>query len=101
MFDQMLLISLDFLDRDCVSKVISPSGRSFFEVESFNAQKSYQVLTQYCSCEGYSYKVRDSDGPILCKHQLAVKLAEALGKFSTRTVTDIELATMLSREDEG
>jgi hypothetical protein len=61
-----------------------------------NALGCYTVMPQFCSCSDFTFSLLPSRrGRQLCKHTLAVAIAEATGRFTRRAVTDEELASLL------
>jgi hypothetical protein len=61
-----------------------------------NALGCYTVMPQFCSCSDFTFSLLPSRrGRQLCKHTLAVAIAEATGRFARRAVTDEELASLL------
>jgi len=102
LFDQSFVAALDLLDRDLVTKInAQPSGRSFFQVESQSksSEANYNCIQNFCSCYSFNILINKEES-IMCKHQLAVKLAEALGKNKTKDITDSEYATLLCKVED-
>ena len=49
----------------------------------------------YCSCHAYRFQVIGSQTFLTCKHVLAARLAEIVGKGRDISVTDLELTKIL------
>ena len=49
----------------------------------------------YCSCHAYRFQVVGSQTFLTCKHVLAARLAEIVGKGRDLPVTDMELTRIL------
>lgn len=74
------------------------SGQTFWKVASSNKDnKEYLCLSNYCSCQSYLQMARSSEALILCKHMMAVKLAQATGQYNQRLLKrDAYLITLAS-----
>eukprot|EP00736_Rhodelphis_marinus_P000389 Rmarinus@m.12392 len=66
----------------------SPSGRKFTVIRG---HKPYVCFRHYCSCPAFVNMVLVGKTVPHCKHQLAVRLAEALSRLHVTTVNDDEL----------
>lgn len=51
--------------------------------------------THYCSCRAFQWDVISRGDQLICKHQLAARLAEATGLHASSVVTDLLLAQLL------
>ncbi|RWW75258.1 hypothetical protein BHE74_00016741 [Ensete ventricosum] len=79
------------VDQGGVRKVsAAPSGRSFFLVVGESKRKEEYICfpEHHCTCYSFFYD---------CKHQIAARLAEAVGEVVEVEVSDEQLATMLSK----
>ncbi|ORY55719.1 hypothetical protein BCR35DRAFT_335542 [Leucosporidium creatinivorum] len=94
----LLIDALDLIDKGQVSQITLPNGQHLYQVagtsgaysvhpnlpqsprslsDSFD-QPHHQQLG-YCPCPAFSYSVFKADHQVICKHLLAVKLAQHLG----------------------
>ncbi|KAI6134494.1 hypothetical protein EDD17DRAFT_1492744, partial [Pisolithus thermaeus] len=108
--DTTLVAALDVVDRDrgrelliertlwIVLRYKTPWGRSHYEVFG-STSTCYTVFPRlgfsasmfsYCTCPAFAFSVLVSNSHLMCKHVLAVCLAERLSKCIERTVTDEE-----------
>ncbi|KAI0320791.1 hypothetical protein OF83DRAFT_1162215 [Amylostereum chailletii] len=92
--DTLLLAALDLVDRESIVKLVSPWDKCHFEV--FGSTGTYTVypsLTMapacpaFCTCPAFSYAVLISQSQLMCKHVLAVRLADRLSKCIERSAT--------------
>ncbi|GMH39189.1 hypothetical protein BSKO_07087 [Bryopsis sp. KO-2023] len=90
--------SLELIDKGKIQCYVGKeSGRRIFQVKGKSA--SYTVFPKhYCSCQSYFYSVFVRSDSTYCKHQLATRLADALGICPTSIVDDFTLARMLLQE---
>ncbi|KZP22377.1 hypothetical protein FIBSPDRAFT_487232 [Athelia psychrophila] len=105
--DTLILGALDLIDRDSVITYTTPWGRTHYEVLGSTA--TYTVLPQlsatnpssraYCSCPSFTYAVLISETFVLCKHVLAIRLAEQLGKCPTRPASKDDLVALVLRQN--
>ncbi|KAI6119880.1 hypothetical protein EDD16DRAFT_1479852, partial [Pisolithus croceorrhizus] len=116
--DTTLVAALDVVDRDrgrcpwsadyrdlftertswIVLRYKTPWGRSHYEI--FGSTSTYYTVFPrfgssasmfcYCTCPAFAFSVLVSNSHLMCKHVLAVCLAERLSKCIERTVTDEE-----------
>ncbi|KAL6065430.1 Zinc finger swim domain-containing protein 7-like [Balamuthia mandrillaris] len=95
-FSTTLFAALDIIDRNRVVQVVAqPSGRSFFRLPSHRKNRmDYICFSHYCSCEAFDYHVLKR-GSLMCKHQLACRLAELLQRTSIKEVSDEQFAELL------
>jgi hypothetical protein len=101
-------------DRGHVVRLASPSGRCVYVVTSSISKKQvssmaqemlaasgisvdgfYTCLGGHCSCAEHRLILENAEGRH-CKHLLAVRVAEATGKVVLRSVSDLEVARILS-----
>lgn len=96
MFQAPLLPALDLVDQRNVSLITSPSGRSIYQViGSSGTPYTCFTTSHYCSCPAYKYAVLLKDDHVMCKHVLAIKLAQAMKLCKMLEVTDEEMANMI------
>ncbi|TXG60150.1 hypothetical protein EZV62_014723 [Acer yangbiense] len=74
-----------------------PSERSIFQVNSFQSRrKEYFCFAEhYCACYSFFYDIVNKGEQLCCKHQLAARLAVALGACIEVKVSDEQLAQLL------
>ncbi|KAH8119556.1 hypothetical protein DFH11DRAFT_1849314 [Phellopilus nigrolimitatus] len=91
--DNLLLAALDLIDRERVMRLKTQWGRSFYEVHGSTSAYTVQPdlpshMPAYCSCPSFAFSVLLSEDQLMCKHLLAVKLAQRLNKCVERNITD-------------
>ncbi|KAL6310394.1 hypothetical protein BKA93DRAFT_814134 [Sparassis latifolia] len=104
--DTLLLSALDLIDRESVLKYVTPWGSSRYEVIGSTAmysvfpglRTSKSRLQVYCTCPAYSYSVLISESHLMCKHVLAILLAERLSNCIERPVSQDDLASIVVRQ---
>jgi len=88
-FHQPLLHALDLIDQKNVIKLTTPSGRSLYQVVGSSNQVYNCLITgEFCTCPSYTFTVLVKMESLMCKHLLAVHLAEALGECRNRDISD-------------
>jgi len=96
--ENLLLASLDLVDRDCVIKFKTPWGNDQYRVEG--STSTYHVFpgvspepTSYCTCLAFAYNglLSNSDS-MPCKHLLATMISMRMSKCVDRTVSLKDLA---------
>lgn len=97
-FQQNLVPALDLVERGRVTKYVCSTGpvtRKLYVVQGSTGNQ-YVCLTtsSYCSCPSYVYNVLVKGDALLCKHQLAVRLATSLGTCEQVEVSREEWATL-------
>jgi len=96
--ESTLLGALDLIDFQSVTKLISTSGRSFYQVAG--SSSTYLIsfgshpYPSFCPCIAFATAVLAHDQQVHCKHILACHLAEKLGRVVERLVTLDYLAAM-------
>ena len=73
------------------------SGRFVFQVEGSEV-RPYSCTLHHCSCPAYTNSVLLRPDSVYCKHQLASRVAHALGKVRERVVSDAEFNQMVLQE---
>lgn len=81
----------EILDTKCITRVVARgSGRVFFTVES-NKSTTHLCIPGFCTCIGFCSNVAaEAPHAVVCKHEMAAMLAEALGKLETQEKSDAE-----------
>ncbi|XP_013411947.1 zinc finger SWIM domain-containing protein 7-like [Lingula anatina] len=99
-FQAPLLPSLDLIDHGKITHLVSPSGRSVYQVTGTTGVP-YCCLasSDYCSCPAYTFSVLKRGDTIMCKHVLAIHLSEAMGLCKKQEVSNKELALLLRQMD--
>ncbi|KAK3192987.1 hypothetical protein Dsin_024297 [Dipteronia sinensis] len=74
-----------------------PSKRSIFQVvgESRRKEEYFCFAEHYCACYSFFYDIVNKGEQLCCKHQLAARLAAALGAGVEVKVSDEQLAQLL------
>ncbi|WOL01689.1 zinc finger SWIM domain-containing protein 7 isoform X1 [Canna indica] len=100
LFGKNLERATRIVDQGGVRKVsASPSGRSLFLVIGESRRKEEYICfpEHHCTCYSFFYDVVNRGEQLCCKHQIAARLAEAVGQFEEVEVSDEQLAMMLSK----
>ncbi|XP_031261175.1 zinc finger SWIM domain-containing protein 7 isoform X2 [Pistacia vera] len=76
-----------------------PSSRFIFQVmgESRRKEEYYCFAEHYCACYSFFYDIVNKGEQLFCKHQLAARLAAALGACIEIKVSDEQLALLLAK----
>ncbi|KAL5710725.1 hypothetical protein ACHQM5_021255 [Ranunculus cassubicifolius] len=76
-----------------------PSGRCVFQVvgESRRKEEYLCFSEHYCGCYSFFYDIVNRGEQLCCKHQLAARLAAAVGSCVEVKVSDEQLALLLSK----
>ena len=103
-FQQNLVLALDLVDRGGVTRYSSTAAgggvaRLLYVVQG-SAGSRYVCLSssRYCSCPAFVYSVLVRGDALLCKHQLAVQLAVAMGRCEQVEVSGEEWAILASMD---
>ncbi|KAL4196208.1 hypothetical protein AMTRI_Chr04g182190 [Amborella trichopoda] len=75
------------------------SGRALFQVvgESKRGEEYICFPDHLCTCYSFFFDTVNRGEQLCCKHQLAAKLAEAVGAFKEINISDEQLAVLLSK----
>lgn len=101
--DATLLAALDLVDRDSVMRYKTTWGRYHYEVRG--STSTYTVFPRlgfsapascYCTCPAFAFTVLMSNSHLMCKHVLAVCLAEQLSKCVEFSLSDEDLVTRVT-----
>ncbi|XP_060115003.1 zinc finger SWIM domain-containing protein 7 [Heteronotia binoei] len=92
--------ALDLVDRQSVTRIVSPSGRTVYQVLG-SSGKLYTCYASchFCSCPAFAFSVLRKSDSLLCKHLLAIYLSQALGRCQEVTVSNKQLTSLLLMED--
>jgi predicted nucleic acid-binding Zn finger protein len=72
------------------------SRRRLFVVRGKSKDDQYIVFPEhYCSCKAFQFDVVGRSDAPFCKHQLAARIADALGRSSCQDIDDYKLTNML------
>ncbi|EIN11662.1 hypothetical protein PUNSTDRAFT_62494, partial [Punctularia strigosozonata HHB-11173 SS5] len=103
--ESLLLAALDLIDCEGVIKYTTPWGRVHYEAVC--SQGTYLVhpklgsdstLGFYCPCPAFTYTVLVAGSHPMCKHVLAIRLAERLDKCVERQLGLDGLAFIIARQ---
>ncbi len=100
-FQQSLLHALDLLDKNHVRWFVCPSGRGLFQVKASTGSKVYTCLvpSNYCNCPSFVYSVVLKEEAMWCKHLLAVRLGQAMGRVQSEERCGEDIAEMLTADN--
>ncbi|CAH3185891.1 unnamed protein product [Porites evermanni] len=88
-FHQPLLYALDLVDQRNITRLTTPSGRILHQVTgSSNQVYNCLISGDFCTCPSYTFTVLVKMEALMCKHLLAVHLAEALGESKKQDISD-------------
>jgi predicted nucleic acid-binding Zn finger protein len=86
LFSNICLSALNILDHHTIVRYECPAGRYFYRVNY--PDRSYQILFHSASCTCPFYL----GGEGMCKHILAVSIADALAKYRVEMITNEDYA---------
>ncbi|KAI5120313.1 hypothetical protein M0805_005817 [Coniferiporia weirii] len=91
--EKLLLAAFDLVDRERVMHLKTTWGRSFYEVHGLTSTYTVQPdlpprMPAYCSCPAFAFSVLLAEEHLMCKHVLAVKLAQRLNKCVERNISE-------------
>lgn len=93
--------ALDLVDCQAVTRIVSPSGRTVYQVLGSSRKLYYCYAScHFCPCPAFAFSVLRKGGSLVCKHLLAIYLSQALGKCQELTVPDKQLTRLLLPEEE-
>ena len=102
LFDKSLGKAVRLVDDGAVRQIIGEnSKRSVWRVgrrrnsSNQKSRDSYLCFDKFCSCQSFAFDVIGKTSALRCKHQLAIAIAQALGRYSVLTVPDVDLAKIL------
>ncbi|KAJ6657342.1 hypothetical protein lerEdw1_002709 [Lerista edwardsae] len=93
--------ALDLVDCQAVTRIVSPSGRTVYQVLG-SSRKLYQCYSSchFCSCPSFAFSVLRKGDSVVCKHLLAIYLSQAMGTCQELTLPDKQLTRLLLPEEE-
>ncbi|KAI5079912.1 hypothetical protein GOP47_0005391 [Adiantum capillus-veneris] len=97
LYSKNLERALRILDQQGVFRIVGqPSKRVVFQVagESKSSDKYLCLPKHFCSCHSFFFDVVGRGEQLCCKHQLASRIADALGICQQVVVPDEELALL-------
>ena len=95
--------ALELVQTGRVKRLVAErSGRSCFQVQGKSAREEYLVHPRhYCSCRAFQWDVVSRGDQLICKHQLAARIAQATGAYPVASVTDLLMAQLLEAYMRG
>ena len=95
--------ALELVQTGRVKRLVAErSGRSCFQVQGKSAREEYLVHPRhYCSCRAFQWDVVSRGDQLICKHQLAARIAQATGAYPVVSVTDLLMAQLLEAYMRG
>ncbi|TDL24256.1 hypothetical protein BD410DRAFT_767446 [Rickenella mellea] len=101
--DTLIIAALDLVDRERVIKLQSSWGRTFFEVLGSTGSYTVHPLLPsatpvYCNCPSFTVSVLLSEDLLMCKHVLAVHVAQRLERCSERKIALEDLPSVVARQ---
>ena len=98
-----LASTLELVQTGRVKRLVAErSGRSCFQVQGKSAREEYLVHPRhYCSCRAFQWDVVSRGDQLICKHQLAARIAQATGAYPVASVTDLLMAQLLEAYMRG
>ncbi|KAJ1432692.1 hypothetical protein B484DRAFT_24742 [Ochromonadaceae sp. CCMP2298] len=100
---KLLESSVDIVSNDGGGSAVkefqsSRSGRKCWKVQG-SQDREYICLTNYCSCPSFLNQSKQANARVLCKHLLAIKLANMLGVCAREAVSDEAFVEYLCSEN--
>ena len=92
--------AFSLVDKRMVQKLVTASGRSLFLVES-SGETPYVCFKHYCPCPYYAMSVVSRPEALACKHMLAARLGEALGKIEVLDASNDDYGKWLRQQEEA
>ncbi|XP_042434253.1 zinc finger SWIM domain-containing protein 7-like isoform X1 [Zingiber officinale] len=79
--------------------LLTTLGDGAFQVVGESRKKEEYICfpEHHCTCYSFFYDVVNRGEQLCCKHQIAARLAEAVGQLEEMEVSDEQLAVMLSK----
>mmetsp|Transcript_20551 Transcript_20551/g.52048 ORF Transcript_20551/g.52048 Transcript_20551/m.52048 type:complete len:173 (-) Transcript_20551:64-582(-) len=94
--EEEVMRALQLVDLQRVTSIqASPSGRICFRVGDRTGKEFIACLRDYCPCQEFQSQVL-SNRRAMCIHQLAARLALALGTCTQRFISDLEFPSWLA-----
>ncbi|XP_063152194.1 zinc finger SWIM domain-containing protein 7 [Candoia aspera] len=100
-FGAPVVPALDLVDRQSVTRLVSPSGRMVYQVAG-SSGKLYTCYSSchFCSCPAFAFSVLRKRDSLVCKHLLAVYLSRAVGACQEQNISNQQLTAMLLPEEK-
>ena len=86
----------EILDHRTVMRFVARQSRREFYAIDAKARRTHCMLPGFCTCCAFCYQVAAKPEALVCKHELAVRIADATGQLQTSEVDDDEWATQFS-----
>ncbi|BES97788.1 Hypothetical protein NTJ_10602 [Nesidiocoris tenuis] len=86
--EQLLLKSLNLVDKEAIEHITTPTGRTYFVVRRPKKTYTLYCTTPYCDCLQFQNNIRKNSSKLFCKHIISCNLALATGKCQMRTSTE-------------
>ncbi|KAJ7346563.1 hypothetical protein DFH08DRAFT_699986 [Mycena albidolilacea] len=98
----LALAALDLVDRGNVLKCIGPAQHHYNVLGSTATHRVFLnmpgPMPAYCTCPAFAYLVLSSESYLMCKHVLAARLADQMGRCVDQPVNSDELASIIMQE---
>ncbi|KAM6463160.1 zinc finger SWIM domain-containing protein 7 isoform 2-T2 [Liasis olivaceus] len=100
-FGTSVVPALDLVDRQSVTRFVSPSGRTVYQVVGTSG-KLYTCYASchFCSCPAFAFSVLRKGDNLVCKHLLAIYLSRAIGACQEQSVSNQQLTALLLAEEK-
>ena len=82
--------------KDVTQFTARESGRRYHIVDGHNKGQTHTVIPGFCTCMSFCTSVASRPQTLVCKHELAVMLADSLGLTLRRELDDAEWAAQYS-----
>ncbi|KAJ7188325.1 hypothetical protein C8R46DRAFT_877744, partial [Mycena filopes] len=98
----LVLAALDLIDRGNVLKCIGPTRYHFNVLGSTATYKVFLdmpgPIPTYCTCPAFSFLVLSAESYLMCKHVLAARIAQQMGRCVDQPLNSDELASVIMQE---
>uniref|UniRef100_A0A8C5RDZ4 SWIM-type domain-containing protein n=1 Tax=Laticauda laticaudata TaxID=8630 RepID=A0A8C5RDZ4_LATLA len=100
-FGTSVVPALDLVDRQSVTRFVSPSGRTVYQVVG-SSGKLYTCYASchFCSCPAFAFSVLRKGDNLVCKHILAIYLSRATGACQEQSISNQHLTALLLPEEK-
>ena len=86
----------EILEQKAIVRIVAKdSRRAFHVIDSASRGKSHTCLPGFCTCMAYCMTVASKPESLVCKHELAILLADALGITEDSVKEEAEFAREL------
>ena len=86
----------EILDQKTVTRVIARSSKREYYLVEGNGRKAHTCLPGFCTCMSFCLSVASKPETLVCKHELAVLMADAFGRTLLRELDDDDWAAQFS-----